>query len=59
MPIDKINGVNIFWELTGSKSEPLVLVHGSWGDHHNWDMVVGELSKTFRVLTYDGFDCCR
>jgi pimeloyl-ACP methyl ester carboxylesterase len=53
MPINKINRVNIFWELTGEKGDPLILVHGSWGDHHNWDMVVGELSKTFRVLTYD------
>jgi pimeloyl-ACP methyl ester carboxylesterase len=53
MPIDKINGVKIFWELTGNKGEPLVLVHGSWGDHHNWDLVVGEFSKEFRVLTYD------
>ena len=53
MPIDKINGVKIFWELTGSKGESLVLVHGSWDDHHNWDMVVGEFAKTFRVLTYD------
>ena len=53
MPIEKINGVKLFWELTGSKGEPLVLVHGSWGDHHNWDMVIGEFAKTFRVLTYD------
>jgi pimeloyl-ACP methyl ester carboxylesterase len=53
MPIDKINGVKIFWELTGSKGEPLVLVHGSWGDHHSWDIVAGEFAKTFRVLTYD------
>jgi pimeloyl-ACP methyl ester carboxylesterase len=53
MPIDKINGVKIFWESTGSKGEPLVLVHGSWGDHHNWDKVAGELAKTFRVFTYD------
>jgi pimeloyl-ACP methyl ester carboxylesterase len=53
MPIDQINDVNLFWELNGQKGEPLVLVHGSWGDHHNWDGVVGELSKTFRVLTYD------
>jgi pimeloyl-ACP methyl ester carboxylesterase len=53
MPIDKINSVNIFWELTGEKGDPLVLVHGSWADHHNWDMVVGEFSKLFRVLTYD------
>src|ERR1051326_6156477 len=53
MPVDKINNTNIFWELTGTKGEPIVFVHGSWGDHHNWDLVVGELSKTFRVLTYD------
>jgi pimeloyl-ACP methyl ester carboxylesterase len=53
MPIDKINNVKVFWELTGNKGDALVLVHGSWGDHHNWDMVVGEFSKTFRVLTYD------
>src|SRR6476659_8224442 len=53
MPKDKIDGVNIFWELTGTKDEPLVLVHGSWGDHHNWDKVVGEFAKEFRVLTYD------
>lgn len=53
MPIDKINDVNLYWELAGRKGEPLVLVHGSWGDHHNWDGVVSELSKTFRVLTYD------
>jgi len=53
VPTDKINGVKIFWELTGTGGEPLVLVHGSWGDHHNWDIVVGEFSKTFRVLTFD------
>jgi pimeloyl-ACP methyl ester carboxylesterase len=53
MPIDRINDVNLYWELNGDRGEPLVLVHGSWGDHHNWDGVVGELSKVFRVITYD------
>ena len=53
MPINKINGVKLFWELTGSNGDPLVLVHGSWGDHHDWDMVAGKFAKTFRVLTYD------
>src|ERR1051325_6227873 len=53
MPTDKINTIKIFWELTGNKGDALVLVHGSWGDHHNWDIVAGELSKTFRVVTYD------
>jgi len=53
MPIDKINNVNIFWKLTGDAGEPLILVHGSWGDHHNWDLVTPKLAKIFRVLTYD------
>lgn len=53
MPKENINGVNLYWELHGSNGEPMVLIHGSWGDHHNWDKVTGELSKTFRVLTYD------
>lgn len=53
MPFNKINKVKLFWELTGDSGDPLILVHGSWADHHNWDLVTGELSKTFRVLAYD------
>jgi pimeloyl-ACP methyl ester carboxylesterase len=53
MPIDTINGVRIFWEQTGERGAPLVLVHGSWGDHHNWDAIVPALARTFRVFTYD------
>jgi len=53
MPTEKVNGVNIYYELTGAKGDALVLVHGSWGDHHNWDMVVGQFAKSFRLLTYD------
>jgi pimeloyl-ACP methyl ester carboxylesterase len=52
MAIAHVNGVDLYYELQGS-GEPLVLVHGSWGDHHNWDAVVGRLSQTFQVLTYD------
>jgi pimeloyl-ACP methyl ester carboxylesterase len=47
-----VNGVEIFYEETGS-GEPLVLVHGSWVDHHNWDLVAGHLGEHFRVITYD------
>jgi pimeloyl-ACP methyl ester carboxylesterase len=53
MPISSINGVKLFWEMTGDAGVPLVLVHGSWADHHNWDGVVPELSRNFRVVTYD------
>jgi len=53
MPVENINDIKLFWNIKGEKGETLILVHGSWGDHHNWDGIVAELSKSFRVLTYD------
>jgi pimeloyl-ACP methyl ester carboxylesterase len=53
MPSTPINNLRIFWEQRGDSGAPLVLVHGSWGDHHNWDAVVPGLARTFRVFTYD------
>jgi pimeloyl-ACP methyl ester carboxylesterase len=47
------NGTQLYYELTGASAIPVVLVHGSWGDHHNWDAVVPALARSFRVLTYD------
>jgi pimeloyl-ACP methyl ester carboxylesterase len=52
MPTSTINGVQLYWELSGS-GEPVILVHGSWGDHHNWGLVVHALSQSLRVATYD------
>lgn len=53
MPSERINGVELYWELHGERGDPAVLVHGSWGDHHNWDTVVPELARSLRVATYD------
>ena len=53
MPTSRVNGVRIHWEIAGDTGDPLVLVHGSWGDHQNWARVVPALSRSFRVLTYD------
>lgn len=52
MPVACVNGVELYYELSGA-GDPLVLVHGSWGDHHSWDPVVGLLARSFRVLRYD------
>jgi pimeloyl-ACP methyl ester carboxylesterase len=51
--ITRINGIRLFWELRGESGDLLVLVHGSWGNHHNWDRVVPAFERSFRVLTYD------
>jgi pimeloyl-ACP methyl ester carboxylesterase len=53
MSTSHVNGVRIYWESTGEDGAPLVLVHGSWGDHTNWTPVVPALSRSFRVLAYD------
>jgi pimeloyl-ACP methyl ester carboxylesterase len=53
MSTTTINSVQLYWELAGNSGEPLVLVHGSWIDHHTWDRVVPLLAESFRVLTYD------
>lgn len=53
MATARVNGVRLFYELHGGGVVPLVLVHGSWDSHHDWDLVVPRLGKSFRVLTYD------
>lgn len=53
MAIARANGTELFYETTGTAPVAVVLVHGSWGDHHNWDGVVPALSRSFTVVTYD------
>ncbi|MGH2683307.1 MAG: alpha/beta fold hydrolase [Actinomycetota bacterium] len=53
MPHATVNEVSLFYELVGDAGPPMVLVHGSWSDHHGFDRVVGGLAESFRVLVYD------
>ena len=53
MTVATVNGTRLFYKVSGAGEVPLVLVHGSWGSHHNWDRVVPGLAGSFRVLTYD------
>jgi len=53
MPTAVVNGVPLFYEQSGDHGEPLVLVHGSWVDHHNWHAVAPLFARSLRVLTYD------
>src|SRR5262245_8501230 len=53
MPTARVNGVRLFCELNGTGKIPIVLVHGSWDSHHDWDLVVPRLAESFRVITYD------
>ena len=50
MPTAVFNGVKLYYEEAGS-GQPLVLVHGSWTDHHSWDLVAPSLAERFRVVS--------
>src|SRR5215203_1868675 len=48
MPEQRVNGAKLFYELRGS-GDPLVLVHGSWVDHKDWQLVVPHLAMVLPV----------
>jgi len=48
----EVNKTKLYYEIAG-KGEPLVLIHGSFGDHRHWDLQFTELSKKYKVLRYD------
>jgi pimeloyl-ACP methyl ester carboxylesterase len=52
MPYATVNGVDLYHETTG-EGDPLVLVHGGWSDHRNWQFVVPALAEAYRVTAYD------
>ena len=53
MTLARVNDINLYYEITGTRGERIVLVHGSWGNHANWSPIVPLLSESFQVLTYD------
>jgi pimeloyl-ACP methyl ester carboxylesterase len=52
MPIAHVNGINLYYEDTGS-GPPLVWVHGFACGIRSWDPQVRELSGSRRLIAYD------
>ena len=48
----EINNTKLYYEIAG-KGEPLVLIHGSFGDRRFWDLQFNALSKKYKVIRYD------
>jgi pimeloyl-ACP methyl ester carboxylesterase len=48
----QVNGTKLYYELAGT-GEPLVLVHGNFGDRRHWDFQFSSLSKNYKVIRYD------
>jgi 3-oxoadipate enol-lactonase len=49
----EVNGTSLRYELSGSGSTTLVLVHEMGGTLDSWDLVLPALNNTRRVLRYD------
>ena len=47
-----VNGTSLYYEIAG-KGEPIVFIHGNFGDHRHWDLQFSELSRKYKVLRYD------
>lgn len=43
----------LHYEESGSAGDRIALVHGYWGDHHQWDAAAAQLAGTYRVISYD------
>ena len=53
MPFLSVDDANLYYECTGALgSSAVVFVHGSWGDHHDWDAVIPFLSD-LQLVSYD------
>ena len=47
-----VPGGRLYYEIAGS-GDPVVLIHGGWGDIRYWDEQFVTLSQNYRVLRYD------
>jgi pimeloyl-ACP methyl ester carboxylesterase len=52
MPTTKVNGVNIYYEVTG-EGFPLVLSHEFGGTYKSWEPQVRFFSRRYQVITYN------
>jgi 2-succinyl-6-hydroxy-2,4-cyclohexadiene-1-carboxylate synthase len=52
MPFAEINGLNYYYEITGS-GPPVLLLHGFTGSSANWQAHVPALSEQYQVLIVD------
>lgn len=54
MPLIRVNGIELFYDLSGPEGAPVIVFSNSLGtDLSMWDAQAAALSETFRCLRYD------
>lgn len=48
----EVNGTNLYYEVAG-EGEPILFVHGNFGDCRHWEHQFKPLSKKYKVIRYD------
>jgi pimeloyl-ACP methyl ester carboxylesterase len=51
MATARLNGVRLHFEEHAREGLPMILVHGSWDSHEDWNTVIPSLARSFRVIT--------
>jgi pimeloyl-ACP methyl ester carboxylesterase len=52
MPEVHVNGINLYYEITG-EGTPIVFVHEFAGDYRSWELQLRFFSHRYRVVTYN------
>ena len=50
--IAEVNGTRLYYEVAG-KGDPIVLIHGNFGDCRHWDDQFEVFAKSHKILRYD------
>lgn len=53
MPLARVNGIDLYYEVAGDAGEWVAFAHGGEGCHLHWWQQVATLKGRFRCLTYD------
>lgn len=49
----ELDGMNVHYRINGDTGETVVLLHGTASSLHTWEAWTDELSKTYRVVSFD------
>jgi pimeloyl-ACP methyl ester carboxylesterase len=53
MPMQTVNGVDLYYEDTGGSGEPILFHHGYTGSHDTWLPIVSQLRDRYRCIVMD------